>query len=46
MNFKKLLELLEKGEDVMDPLSGIIGDVSGVLNILGIGSKSDRKKQG
>nr|DAK85971.1 MAG TPA: hypothetical protein [Microviridae sp.] len=33
MNFKKLLELLEKGEDVMDPLSGIIGGASGILNM-------------
>ena len=40
MNFKKLLELLEKGEDFMSPLAGIIGDASGILNILGVGRKN------
>lgn len=45
MNFKKLLELLEKGEDFMDPLSGIIGDVSGILNILGVGRKRKIRDQ-
>nr|DAX05339.1 MAG TPA: hypothetical protein [Microviridae sp.] len=33
MNFKKLLDLLEKGENFMDPLSGIIGNASGILNM-------------
>lgn len=41
MNFKKLLELLEKGENIMNPLSGIISNGSGILNMLGI----DRKRQ-
>ena len=36
MNFKKLLELLEKGENLTSPLSGIIGNVSGIFNMLGI----------
>lgn len=45
MNFKKLLELLEKGEDVMDPLSGIIGKASGILNILGIGRRKQIRQQ-
>lgn len=45
MNFKKLLELLEKGEDVMNPLSGIVGDVSGILNTLGIGRKRQIRQQ-
>lgn len=45
MNFKKLLELLEKGEDIMSPLSGIIGDTSGILNILGIGRKKQIRQQ-
>lgn len=45
MNFKKLLELLEKGEDAMSPLSGIIGDVSGILNTLGIGRKRQIRQQ-
>ena len=45
MNFKKLLELLEKGEDVMSPLSGIIGDVSGILNTLGIGRRRQIRQQ-
>ena len=45
MNFKKLLELLEKGEDVMSPLSGIIGDVSGILNTLGVGRRRQIRQQ-
>lgn len=45
MNFKKLLELLEKGEDVMSPLSGIIGDVSGILNTLGVGRRRQVRQQ-
>lgn len=45
MNFKKLLELLEKGEDVMNPLTGIIGNVSGILNTLGIGRKRQIRQQ-
>lgn len=45
MSFKKLLELLEKGEDVMSPLSGIIGDVSGILNTLGIGRRRQIRQQ-
>lgn len=45
MNFKKLLELLEKGEDIMSPLSGIIGDASGILNTLGIGRRRQIRQQ-
>lgn len=45
MSFKKLLDLLEKGEDVMGPLSGIIGDVSGILNTLGIGRRRQIRQQ-
>ena len=45
MNFKDLLKLLEKGEDFMDPLSGIIGDASGILNILGVGRKRQIREQ-
>lgn len=45
MSFKKLLELLEKGEDVMSPLSGIVGDVSGILNTLGIGRRRQIRQQ-
>lgn len=45
MNFKKLLELLEKGEDFMNPLSGIVGDASGILNILGIGRRRKIREQ-
>ena len=39
MDFKKLLELLEKGESIANPLSGIIGGASGILNMLGLGRK-------
>lgn len=45
MNFKKLLELLEKGEDVMNPLSGIVGKASGILNTLGIGRRRQIRQQ-
>lgn len=45
MNFKKLLDLLEKGEDFMDPLSGIIGDASGILNMLGVGRRRKIRDQ-
>lgn len=45
MNFKKLLELLEKGEDVMNPLSGIMGDASNILNILGVGRRRQIRQQ-
>lgn len=45
MNFKKLLELLEKGEDAMSPLSGIIGGFSSILNTLGIGRRRQIRQQ-
>ena len=45
MNFKKLLELLEKGENLTSPLSGIIGDVSGILNMLGVGKRKQIRQQ-
>lgn len=45
MNFKKLLELLEKGENLMNPLSGIAGGVSGILNTLGIGRRRQIRQQ-
>lgn len=45
MNFKKLLDLLEKGESLMEPFSGIIGKASGVLNILGIGRGRQVRQQ-
>lgn len=45
MNFKKLLELLEKGEGVMNPISGIIGSGAGILNTLGIGRRRQIRQQ-
>lgn len=45
MDFKKLLELLEKGESIANPLSGIIGGASGILNMLGIGRKKQMQQQ-
>lgn len=45
MSFKKLLDLLETGENIMNPLSGIVGDVSGLLNTLGIGRKRQIRQQ-
>ena len=45
MNFKNLLDLLEKGEDVMNPLSGIMGDISSIGNMLGIGRRRKIRDQ-
>lgn len=45
MDFKKLLELLEKGESIMSPFSGIIGKASGILNMLGLGRKRQMEQQ-
>lgn len=45
MNFKELLKLLEKGENLMSPLSGVVGDVSGILNTLGVGRRRQIRQQ-
>ena len=45
MNFKKLLELLEKGENALDPISGILGGITGIGSILGIGRKKQIRQQ-
>lgn len=45
MNFKDLLKLLEKGEGLVNPISGIIGSASGLLNALGIGRKKQIRQQ-
>lgn len=45
MNFEDLLKLLEKGEDITDPLSGVIGSASGILNMLGVGRKKQIRQQ-
>ena len=45
MNFKDLLELLQKGESIANPLAGAIGSASGILNLLGIGRKKQIKQQ-
>lgn len=45
MKFNDLLKLLEKGEDFMDPLSGILGGASGILNTLGVGRKRQIRQQ-
>ena len=45
MNFKELLKLLEKGEDLMSPISAIVGDVSGILNTLGVGRRRQIRQQ-
>lgn len=45
MNFKKLLELIEKGEDFMNPLSGIMSGASSILNVLGIGRRRQIRQQ-
>lgn len=45
MKFEDLLKLLEKGEGIANPLSGIIGSASGILNMLGVGRKKQIKQQ-
>lgn len=45
MNFKKLIDLLEKGEDLTGPFSGIIGGVSSIFNALGIGRRRQIRQQ-
>lgn len=45
MSFKKLLDLLEKGEDVLDPISGILGNITGIGSMLGIGRKRQIRQQ-
>nr|DAU10093.1 MAG TPA: hypothetical protein [Microviridae sp.] len=45
MNFEKLLELIEKGGSLANPASGIIGSVSGILNMLGVGRKKQIRQQ-
>lgn len=45
MNFKDLLGLLQTGESIANPLSGIIGSASGILNMLGVGRKKQIRQQ-
>lgn len=45
MNYEELLKLLEKGEDIMNPLSGIVGKASGILNTLGVGRRRQIEQQ-
>lgn len=43
--YKKLIDLLEEGENLVNPLSGIIGDVSSIFNVLGIGRRKQIRQQ-
>lgn len=45
MNFKDLLKLLETGESFANPLSGIMGSASGILNMLGVGRRKQIRQQ-
>ena len=45
MNFEDLLKLLEKGENITNPISGIISGASGILNMLGVGRKKQIRQQ-
>ena len=45
MNYEELLKLLEKGENLANPLSGIIGSASGILNTLGVGRRRQIRQQ-
>ena len=38
-------EALEAGEDFLNPISGIAGDISGILNTLGIGRRKQIRQQ-
>lgn len=45
MSYKKLIDLLEKGEDLTGPLSGILGDISSIFDVLGIGRRRQIRQQ-
>lgn len=45
MKFEDLLKLLEKGESIASPLSGVMGSASGILNMLGVGRKKQIRQQ-
>ena len=45
MSFEELLKLLEKGEKSTNLASGIVGNVSGILNMLGIGRRKQIRQQ-
>lgn len=45
MKFEDLLKLLGKGGSILNPLSGIIGSASGILNMFGIGRKKQIRQQ-
>ena len=45
MNFKELLKLLEDGESLANPISGIMGSASGILNMLGVGRRRQIRQQ-
>lgn len=45
MNFKKLKELLEEGEDFLNPISGVAGNISGIFSALGIGRRKQIRQQ-
>lgn len=45
MKFEDLLKLLQTGESIANPISGIIGSASGILNMLGVGRKKQIRQQ-
>ena len=45
MKFEDLLKLLEKGENLANPIAGIMGSASGILNMLGVGRKKQIQQQ-
>lgn len=45
MSFEELLKLLQKGESLSSSASGIIGNTSGILNMLGVGRKKQIQQQ-
>lgn len=45
MSYKKLKDLLEVGEDFLNPISGIMSGASGILNMLGVGRKRQIRQQ-
>lgn len=45
MSFEELLKLLQKGEDLTSATSGILGNSSAILNMLGIGRRRQIRQQ-
>ena len=45
MSYKILKDLLETGEDFLNPISGITSGIPGIFSALGIGRKKQIRQQ-